>query len=279
MDVEQAHAAAVGQGAQRGAVELAFGADLVAAAAAENLRQLVVLPGLDVVELVVAGVQQPLGAVALVVQHDDDRVEAVADDGRQFHAGHLERPVAHQHDRPQVGPGDHRAQRRRHGKAHRRVVGRADELRLPVDHQLAGGEQGVARIGNHHHRLVQRLVQPGDQPPDGDRIVGPELERLVGRLRPRRQRPRRRLQAGGGQPVDEIAQQHVVEVVVADAQRLAGGVDALGGVEIGREDAHVDVGHELAQQDHAVALLDELRDLLAAHARPRRCRRTADAAR
>ena len=76
--------------------------------------------------------------------------------------------------------------------------------------------------------------------------------------------PRRRLQAGLGQPADEIAQQHAVEMVMADAQRFAGGVDAAGRVEIGREDAHVDVGHELAQQDHAVALLDELGDLLAA---------------
>ena len=90
--------------------------------------------------------------------------EAVADDGRKFHAGHLEGAVAHQHDRPQLGPGDHHAQRRRHGKAHRRVIGRADELGLPVDHQVAGGEQGVARVGDDHHRLVQRLVQPGDEP-------------------------------------------------------------------------------------------------------------------
>ena len=124
----------------------------------------------------------PLGAVALVVQHDDDRVEPVADDRRQFHAGHLKGPVAHQHHRPQLGPGDHRPQGRRHGKAHRRVICRADELGLAVDHQFAGGEQGVARIGDHHHRLVQRLVQPGDEPADRDRIVGPELERLVGRL-------------------------------------------------------------------------------------------------
>ena len=51
---------------------------------------------------------------------------------------------------------------------------------------------------------------------------------------------------------------------MADAERFAGGVDATGRGQIGRENAHVDVGHELAQQDHAVALLDEARDLLAA---------------
>ena len=99
--------------------------------------------------------------------------------------------------------------------------------------QFARGEQGVARIGDHHHRRVQRLVQPGDEPADGDRLVRPELEGLVGGLGPRRERPRRRLQAGVGQPLDEIAQQHAVVVVVADAQRFAGGVDAPRGIEIG----------------------------------------------
>ena len=54
-------------------------------------------------------------------------------------------------------------------------------------------------------------------------------------------------------------------MVVADPQRLAGGVDAPGRIEVGREDAQVDVGHERAQQDHAIALLDEAGDLLAAH--------------
>ena len=53
--------------------------------------------------------------------------------------------------------------------------------------------------------------------------------------------------------------------MVPDPQLLAGGVDALARIEIGRVDAQVDVGHERAQQDHAVALFDELGDLFAAH--------------
>ena len=63
---------------------------------------LVVRPVVDVVERV-AFQQQPLGRVAVVVQHDDDRVEAVPGDRRQLHAGHLERPVADDHQHPELG--------------------------------------------------------------------------------------------------------------------------------------------------------------------------------
>ena len=84
--------------------------------------------------------------------------------------------------------------------------------------------------------------------------------------RRRRQRPRRRLQPGGDQAVDEVGQLHAVEVVVADAEHLAGGINAAAGIELGGVHAQVDVGHEGAEDDDAVALLDELGNLLAAHA-------------
>ena len=50
-----------------------------------------------------------------------------------------------------------------------------------------------------------------------------------------------------------------------DPQLLAGGVDALARIEIGRVDPQVEVGHERAEQNQAIALFDELRDLLVAH--------------
>ena len=123
----------------------------------------------------------------------------------------------------------------------------------------------VARIGDYHHRGVQGLVQSGDEPADGDRIVRLELEGVGGRLGPRRQFPRRGLQTCGDQSLDEVAQQHAVVVVMADAQGFAGGVDRARGIEFGGEDAHVDVGQVLAQEDHAVAFLDEAGNLFAAH--------------
>ena len=48
-----------------------------------------------------------------------------------------------------------------------------------------------------------------------------------------------------------------VKMMVADAELFARGIDALGRIELGRVDAEVDVGHERAEHDHAVAVLDE----------------------
>ena len=54
-------------------------------------------------------------------------------------------------------------------------------------------------------------------------------------------------------------------MVMADAKLLAGDVDAFGRVEIGRVNAQIDVGHERAQQQQAIALFDELRHCVVAH--------------
>ena len=134
-----------------------------------------------------------------------------------------------------------------------------------MDYQIAGGKQGVADVGNDHDRLVQRLVQPRDQAPDRQRPLGPKLENLVVRARPAGQGPGRRLQPGGNQSVQEVCQQHSVILMVADPQPLAGGINTSGRIELGRIDAEVDVGHKGPQQDDAIARLDELRNLLAAH--------------
>jgi hypothetical protein len=76
-----------------------------------------------------------------------------------------------------------------------------------------------------------------------------------------RNRPRSHLDRLVGELVEKRVERHVVIVVVANAKLLAGHVDAPRRVELGREDPQVEVGHERAQQQHAVALLDELRHL------------------
>ena len=63
---------------------------------------------------------------------------------------------------------------------------------------------------------------------------------------------------------DEIFELHVVIVMMPNAQLLAGDVDAVADVELGRVDAEVDVGHERAEHQHAVARFDVLGDFLAA---------------
>ncbi len=62
---------------------------------------------------------------------------------------------------------------------------------------------------------------------------------------------------GFGQASDKFCQEHVVEMMMPMRSCLAGGVDALRRIEIGGEDAEVHIGHERAEQDHAVAGLHE----------------------
>src|SRR5947208_345643 len=64
---------------------------------------------------------------------------------------------------------------------------------------------------------------------------------------------------------DKILEAHIVVGVVTNGKFLAGGVDGAGGVEAGGVDAQVDVGHEGAEHDEAIAALDVLADVVAAH--------------
>ena len=86
--------------------------------------------------------------------------ELVPHEGRELHAGHLERAVADDRHDARVGPGDVDAERRRHGEAHRRVVGRAEELGLAVRGQLGRAEQRVADVGDDDRAVVELLVEP-----------------------------------------------------------------------------------------------------------------------
>ena len=72
-----------------------------------------------------------------------------------------------------IGPGDVDAERRRHGEAHRRVVGRADELGFAVRGELGRAEQRVADVGDHDGAVFELLVEPVHQPRDGDLVVRP----------------------------------------------------------------------------------------------------------
>ena len=67
------------------------------------------------------------------------------------------------------------------------------------------------------------------------------------------------------QAAHEVLEAHLFVGVVADGELLAGGVDGAGGIEARGVDAEVDVGHERAEHDDAIAALDVLPHVLAAH--------------
>src|SRR4029078_4944696 len=52
---------------------------------------------------------------------------------------------------------------------------------------------------------------------------------------------------------------------MANSELFAGDINAAGWIEIGREDAEIQVGHERAEEQDTVAAFDVLRDLRAAH--------------
>ena len=53
-------------------------------------------------------------------------------------------------------------------------------------------------------------------------------------------------------------------MMVADAKLFARGVDAVGQIQLGRVDAEVDIGHECAEHQDAVAGFDVFGDFVAA---------------
>ena len=222
-----------------------------------------ILPRVDVVEAPLQ--DEPLGAVALVVEHDHRHREASADDRGKLHARHLKGAVADERHHLQLGAGHLGAERRWHGESHRGVVGGRDVFRLTADHQFARCEERIAHVGDDDRAVVERLIEPANEPPRGDRRIGLEHVRPTGRGRSWRQLPRRPAGLGRNQRPDEVAQQHVIKIMVADPQFVATGKDAVPGIELRGEDAKIDVGEDRAQQDHAVALLHELGHVAAAH--------------
>ncbi len=133
-----------------------------------------------------------------------------------------------------------------------------------MDGHVDAGEHGVARVGQHGRAVVEELVQPLEQVAHGQRLVGHgEALRRRGRVGDFAEDAPVRF--GGDERRQEVAQADAVIAMVADGQALAGGVDDPGRVELGGEDAQIDVGHEDAEQDEAVAAFDVLCHLPPAH--------------
>ena len=93
-----------------------------------------------------------------------------------------------------LGVGHARPDRRRHAEAHRRVVGRAEELGVPVHLQVGRAEERIADVGDHGHVgvLGEHLVEPGEEPGEVTASPGVDAAGVGERVRPRRdRRPRR----------------------------------------------------------------------------------------
>ena len=135
---------------------------------------------------------------------------------------------------------------------------------MPANHQFAGGKQGIPHIGDDQRAVVERFIEPAHQPRCGDGVGGRKCERALGGSRARGKWAGGRPGTGRNEGPEKIGKAHVVEMVVADAQFVAGGKDTVGRLDRGGENAEIEIGQQRAEQNDAVAFLDKPRHLLAA---------------
>ena len=140
LDVVGAH------GGLDGAVEFAFGGGGGGFAAADEFGDFGVIPLGDDVEFSVADFAH--GAVAFVVEDENDRARFKANGGGKLGAGHLERAVADEDNGAEAGVGFGDADGGGDGEAHGEVIGGGDEFGALGGADADGAEDGVADIGD-----------------------------------------------------------------------------------------------------------------------------------
>src|SRR6185369_1299558 len=119
----------------------------------DELADFAVIPAGNGVEAAVADFAH--GAVAVVVEDEDDGAQAQAHGGGELGAGHLECAVAHQDDGAQLRVGDGDANGCGDGEAHRQVVGGGDELGALAGADADRAKEAVADVGDHAAVFVE----------------------------------------------------------------------------------------------------------------------------
>src|SRR5947207_8122617 len=113
-------------GLDEGAILFLLGLNNKSPANTEDFRKSAVAHGPDIIVWPILHVT--FGAVAIVVEHDDDRIELVTSNGRQFKAGHLKCAITDKDQRAEFLVGQLRTNTRGNGKAHRGVVSRSEKF-------------------------------------------------------------------------------------------------------------------------------------------------------
>ena len=151
------------------------------------------------------------------------------------------------------------------GKTHGGIVGRPQEFGAVPNVKIGRAKEGIADIGHDDHIFGEKAVEALEEPSNGQwawagfglgeraRFRGGELGEAP------------LLPFGPEQPADEILEADLLVGVVADGEFLAGGGDGASGVQPGGEDAEVDIGHEGAKHNDAIARFDVATNLFPAH--------------
>lgn len=104
MHVEEAERFFVAESGMQRLIQFPFRADFESPAAAEQIGQSMIVPVENIVEGAI--LNESLGGVTFVVEHDDDGIEIVPQNCREFEAGHLKGAIAYENNRPEIFAGD-----------------------------------------------------------------------------------------------------------------------------------------------------------------------------
>ena len=189
-----------------------------------SVGQLRVGPARQVEQVLPVG-DRPEDPPAGVVDHQHDRVGAVARRLRDLGAGHLEGAVAAEHQRPPAG-ADLRADRAGHAEPHRGVVALREVAGRALDAHVEAGEERVARLGDEEvvAPAAQEAVDLPQHVADADRAAHRRAAAASGCRRRRRARGGA-AGRGAASAVDEVAQRDVVVGMEADVDAVVDGRD------------------------------------------------------
>src|SRR5438045_1002132 len=245
-------------------VKLSFRGNDGAFASADQYANFGVVPLRDDVET--AGLNFSHRAVAVVIQDEDDRVQAEPDGGGNFRSGHLKRAVADDDVGPEpwVGHGD--ADTRGHGESHRHVVSGRDELRLFFAANSDGAEDRIADVGDDAGMFVE---MERENPEDIDN------RKTFAALALFQRRGKRRATAAAEtllrnrcvcEPVEEVAELDRFVAVITDVDAFGGGKNRPLPIELRGVKAHAHIGDEGAEHENEVGGFDVTAHLfVAAH--------------
>ena len=134
-----------------------------------------------------------------------------------------------------------------------------------MDEQVRSAEQSITDVRHHNRPLVQKRIEPSEQAFDRDFVFAANVRQSGHRLWPGNFGGRTPAQLRFQQPVNEVFEADVFVGVVANREFFTRRVNRARRIELRGVNAEVDVGHERAEQDDAIAGFDVAAHVVTAH--------------
>ena len=134
-----------------------------------------------------------------------------------------------------------------------------------MDEQVRCAEQRIADVRDHYCPLVQKGIEPLEKAFDRHFVFAANGGQSDQRLWSGNPRGRAPGQLRSQQAVNEVLEADIFIAVVANREFFARRIDRARRIELCGVNAEVDVGHERAEEDDAIAGLDVATHVVAAH--------------